>query len=205
MKIIKITLLLLLGSGPVLGQLRRPVGETAEAFARRNPPAPAATLTGKVLETNLWDGKTQLVFAFYWLERTERNGAKSHQEPYVEGYVFVPTAAGGYRRVLIDRYGQEGADAEIARVFFANADADAAKELVVMCAWPQQHYDISGTLYQVYFYDAPAAAVTRLARLPALEKQFPLEFDGTGEDGKPAQARYKTAAAIRQKLKALRY
>lgn len=196
---------LLAGPAAAQGQqLRRPLGETADSFARRNKPALAATLTGRVLETTAWDGRTRVIIAFYAAKHVERVDGQLQPEPCVEGYIFVPTLAAGYRRLFLDRYEQEGADASIASVFFANADHDPARELVVLCQWPQRHYQVAGTLYQARFYDNPAAAATRLAPLTALDKLLTSEFDGTNEEGKHT-AKYQSAAAIRQKLKQLGY
>lgn len=209
MKKLQALLFLLTLATASYGQIfKRAAGESKEDFAARCKPADTAEITGNVLETKLWDGNRNMIFAFYMVTRTEHNGTKSWTEPYVEGYVFVPRADGAYQRVFIDRYGQEGADAEIRSVFFANADKDAQKELVILCAWDQsRHYGISGALYQAYIYDdiKEGNKTEALHALTGFEKIFDMEFDGTNDAGEASKAHFTTAGDIRKKLKQLGY
>ncbi len=39
------------------------------------------------------------------------------------------------------------------RFFFANADTDSTRELIIIASWQQQHYDVNGKLYGTYVFD----------------------------------------------------
>lgn len=148
--------LLMLATLAVKAQVvdRRP-GEMADDFARRVGP-PGATLAHPVLETDEWHLGTKVVIAFY---AVNSNGKVSSQEPdVVDGIAFMPTAeVGRYRRVAIGRIDQEGAPPDIKSIFFANADHNAGRELVVIVGWEQRHRDVYGTLYGTYIYARPIA------------------------------------------------
>jgi hypothetical protein len=55
----------------------------------------------------------------------------------VAGYIYLLESANRYQKILIDNFGPEGGDPKIESVFFANADKDETKELIVICSWPQ--------------------------------------------------------------------
>lgn len=116
-------------------EVKRLENETLENFARRNGLS-QAELTHSVLETEAW-GYKKAVIAFYDME------FKISDQTYrrIVGYIFLPQDPNTYQKILIDSFEPEGGDPKIEAVFFANADKDNAKELVVICSWPQRHYD----------------------------------------------------------------
>jgi hypothetical protein len=65
---------------------------------------------------------------------------------------------GGYRAIDVTVGEQEGGTPDVLAIGFANADRDADRELIVILAWSQVHYDFSGTLYEVRLFDAPSPA-----------------------------------------------
>lgn len=114
---------------------------------------------------------------------------------------FVPEGH-GYRIVDIDTFEEEGGTAEISAIAFANADHDKAQELIVLAAWPVQHYDVEGTLYEVRAFDDLKAGAHSL---PAVSKHFDGGCDCNRRDEKPETYRYKTIAAIRKELSRMGY
>ncbi|MBW8883017.1 MAG: hypothetical protein JF615_16825 [Asticcacaulis sp.] len=114
---------------------------------------------------------------------------------------FVPDGH-GYRTVDIDTFEEEGGTAEITAIAFANADHDKAQELIVLAAWPVQHYDVEGTLYEVRAFDDLTAGAHPLA---AISKHFDGGCDCNRRDDKPETYRYKTIAAIRKELTRMGY
>jgi hypothetical protein len=84
----------------------------------------------------------------------------------------------------------------------ANADKDKAQELIVLVAWPVQHYDVEGTYYQVKVYDDVGAGVHPLT---ALSKHFGEGCDCGRRDDKPDRFHYKTIAAIKKELVRMGY
>jgi len=181
---------------------KRLENETLQNFAKRMKPIPNSEISGEVLEVKNWNEHKNVIFVFYLL----RYDRKDWVETFLDGYVFVPLGNNLYRKIFIDRYAQEGADAEIWSVFFANADKDGQKELGILCSWDQSmHYGISGRLYQTYFYDEILGKQKSLKPITSFEEIFPLEFDGTNDGDEKSVAKYKTAEQIKKKLKKLGY
>lgn len=133
--------------------------ETLEDFARRNGP-PQSGLAHAVIETEAW-GHKKTVIAFY--ETEFQLSGQTYER--VVGYVFLPQAPNTYRKTLIGSFEPDGGSPKIEAAFFANADKDQAKELIVICSWLVRHYDVSGTLYRTYVFDdlRPGADPTKLS------------------------------------------
>jgi hypothetical protein len=101
---------------------------------------------------------------------------------------------------------QEGGSPDIAAIGFANADRDAAKELIVILAWRIRHYDVSGTLYDVRILDDWKPGQTTLVPVKATERLFDhYACDCGRRDGPDQVAKVKTIAAAKQVLKRAGY
>jgi hypothetical protein len=192
-------------SPQVSGQLfQKNKTETIQEFVNRVKPNDSATITGDVIETTLWEKDKKIIICFF---ETEVKINDTDIEPCTEAYAFIPTNNNNYNRILIDDYLQEGANVQITSVFFANVDKDVKKELVIICNWPQRHYDVSGNLYQTFFYDNLDLNITnqkKIIPITKFDKYFKIEFDGNSE-GKIVKAKYTTATQVRKKLKTLGY
>lgn len=114
---------------------------------------------------------------------------------------FVP-AVKEYRAVNIDTLEHEGGDAEISAIAFANADKDAAKELIVLVTWPVRHATVSGTLYEVRIFDDLGADARPLI---ALNQHFGSGCDCSGEDADPKRYAFRTITEIRKELTRMGY
>lgn len=100
----------------------------------------------------------------------------------------------------------EGGEPELAAIGFANADRDAAKELIVVLEWPQNHYDYGGSFIEVRLFDDVKLGQSALAPLSKLSKHFGLGCECSYHDGrKPEHYRFRTIAAVRRELKRLGY
>ncbi len=178
--------------------------ETTAEFLNRVKPNDSASLVGDIIETNLWEKDKKIIICFY---NSQEKMNATDIEPCVKAYAFVPDTDKNYTRILIDDYLQEGTDASIVSVFFANIDKDVKKELVIICKWLQQHQEVSGALYQTFFYDNLDSNMTNQKKLKPItkfNKYFKTEFDGYTE-GKTVKAKYTNATQVRKKLKALGY
>ena len=113
-------------------------------------------------------------------------------------------SSGGYRAIKVTAGEQEGGMPDVAAIGFANADRDAAKELIVILTWPQQHYDVNGTLYEVRIFDDPAPGVDALTMLK-LSRRFDAGCDCSRRDGSVDHYRFKTVALVRAELRRLGY
>lgn len=180
-------------------EVKRLENETVENFARRNGP-PQSQLAHAVIETEAW-GHQQTVIAFYAIEVKDKYGTHGQ----VDGYLFLPLSPGTYQKILIENFEPEGGDPRIEAAFFANADRDAAKELIVICSWPQQHYDVSGTLYGTFVFDdlRPGTNPTKLSFLEAVSQKVSGSCDCTDRNGKKRTSKYKTAISVKTGLKKL--
>jgi len=177
-----LTLIALLLAAPISSaeEVKRLENETPETFARRNGP-PQSELTHSVIETDAW-GYKNTVLAFYEAE------FKTSDQTYrrVLGYIFIPQGSNTYQKILIDSFEPEGGDPKIEAVFFANADRDKAKELIVICSWPQSHYDFSGTLYGTFVFDdlRTGANPTKLSFLESISRRVSGDCECEWRNGK---------------------
>jgi len=207
---IAIIICILLYGSSVRGQVfARKAEEPAKDFAMRCKPVGMEmndALEKQIIATTEWTNN-EAIIAFYTV-MVPNDYDHSDHEKYLEivGYMYVPVSAGNYERVLIDTFETEGGDPEIASVFFANADKDSKRELVVLCKWPQHHYQVYGNFFNTRIYDnidvkkIPA----RLTLLKKVSDKVDGGFDGERE-GETVHARYTTAKEIRAGLAALGY
>jgi len=181
-------------------EVKRLENETPENFAKRNGP-PQAELAHPVIETEAW-GRGKAIIAFYDT-KFQRSGATYER---VVGYIFLlqaPNSTYTYQKTLIGNFEPEGGDPKIEAVFFANADKDRAEELIVICSWPQSHYEVSGTLYGTYIFDNPRPSANRLSFLKGVSKRVSGSCDCEWRDGTKKTSKYKTAASVKAGLKKL--
>ena len=126
--------------------------ETAEQFVKRFKPE-GSTLTHKVLETK-WNGFSVIISLYDQIYKLSIQ-KDSDQNKYhkIIGAVFIQLDKNSYRKTTFGTIDTEGGDPNIETVFFANADTDKAKELIIIASWEQRHYDFNGTLYGTYVFD----------------------------------------------------
>jgi hypothetical protein len=181
-------------------EVRRLENETLEDFAKRNGP-PQAELTHKVIETEAW-GKQKAVIAFYIVQIKLPDNTPATQ---VDGYLFLPKSTDTYEKILIKNFEEEGATPQIEAVFFANADKDKARELIVICSWLQRHYDVNGTLYGTFVFDdlRPGNNPTELSFLESVSERVSGDCECEWRDGRKKTSKYKTAASVKAGLKKL--
>jgi hypothetical protein len=180
-------------------EVKRIENEALETFAKRNGP-PQSELAHAVIETEAWDNQ-KTVIAFYVIEVKDKYGTHGQ----VDGYLFRALSPNTYQKILIEKFEPEGGDPKIEAAFFANADKDAAKELIVICSWPQQHYDVSGTLYGTFIFDdlRSGATPTKLNFLEGVSNKVSGGCDCTYRNGNRKTSKYKTAASVKLALKRL--
>jgi hypothetical protein len=188
---------LLLPMGMLAQSITRSAGETTEQLVNRLMPR-GAELAHPVLETNTWDSTSKTIIAFYGVN-TPKDG---YNEYSITGHLYVPTGANTYRDISFGPILPDGGDPEIISVFFANSDKDKAKELVVLCQYPQRHYDYSGDFYETYIYDNPGNG-NQLVFFEKLSNQFFGCECGYRDGRADTSAKYKTAKDIKARLKAL--
>ena len=151
-----------------------------------------------MVETRAWGGTAPAIIAFYERE-TEQSGEAVRD---VVGYLYVPTGPRAYRRVLIDTFAPEGGDPTIEAVLVARAGGGRQPKLIVIASWPQNHYDVHGTLYGTFAYapPRPGSRATKLTRDQALSAQLDGGCECEWRDGTKRVAKFKTADDVRAAL-----
>jgi hypothetical protein len=145
-----------------------------------------------------WNGK-DVIFAAY----TTGSGDMA-ERPVV---MLEQEADGRYPKIDVTQGEQEGGEPVVKAIGFANADRDKAQELIVLLAWPVEHLDVNGTMYEVrIFDDAASPAITKLTYLEKVSKHFEVDTCDCTRNGEPdVHFAFKTIARIKAELKKLGY
>ncbi len=170
----------------------RAAGENDQAFAMRvlqlspnaDPHTTAAT----------WNGVATL-FVDY------TTTADDPERPLV---AFQQQPNGHYRAIQVTLGEQEGGTPDVAAIGFAHASHHPTKDLIVILAWRQQHYDFAGTLYEVRIFGASKPEQTTLTPLK-ISDHFGSGCDCGWRDGTQKHFHFKTIAAVKAELKRLGY
>jgi hypothetical protein len=93
----------------------------------------------------------------------------------------------------------------VAAIGFANADVDAAKELIVILQRPIFNYDVGGSLYEVRVFDDLKAGQESLTPLLKISARFGSACDCQWRGGNTKRYKFKTIAAVQKELKRLGY
>jgi hypothetical protein len=173
---------------------RRP-GETDLAFATR-----ALKLgdgAAPHLLTASWNGVPTL-FVDYETNHGDPDGA---ERPLV---AIQPQPPGGYRVIQVTLGEQEGGVPDIVGLGFARGTREPAKDLIVILAWPQMHYDFEGPLYEVRLFASPKPGETALHPVK-ISGRFGAGCDCSWRTGASKHYRFKTIAAVKAELHRLGY
>jgi len=173
---------------------KRQDNETAEAFVTRLKPD-TIKFAHKLIETGIWSNASKAILVF-WGHPANNETDSDFDE--INGHLYIPIGQNNYRDVEFGFIGEDGGFPQIISVFFANADKDSAKELFVLCKYPQRHYDYGGEFYETFIYDNPAAKTQRLTYLSELSEKFWGCECAWREEAKrkPETAKFKTAREI---------
>jgi hypothetical protein len=189
--------------------LRRLTNESAETFVKRV--YKVEELSHPIIVTKEWDTTKKVIICFIEFESNEGGG--------ILGYLLTPSDNQIYEQTLIDSFfiGGGARERTIETVFFANADKDKQREIVIMTkamAWSPRYADnyLDGYFYENYIYDnydlgKPPKSLTQFKKL---SEEFQ-EFEGavnnskTGRLIRKEKAKYKDLKSIRNRLKQLGY
>ena len=152
-------------------------------------------LAHPALETTVWKNGQRTIITLY--DYDDATDATNFNK--IEGHLYREVAPGIYRDIAFGPIKEDGGYPEVLSVFFANADADASKELIVLCKYPQQHYDYEGNFYETFIFDSPGQKAQLFPLEKVGEKFYGCECNW--RNGKTEVAQYKTAAAVKAGLK----
>lgn len=163
-----------------------------------------SSLAHAVIETWVWDFPKATI-AFYTEDLTHEYKDIVYERQAVNGY-FIWNDGKTDRKILIDYFEDDNVDTKILSVFFANADNDKQKELIILTANTHRlQYLYDGTEYNVYIYDDISIKNVpekfTLLSNPKFDV-FNHNFEGF-QDDKNHKAKFKTADAIKKELKKL--
>lgn len=163
-------------------------------------------MTSKVLETKEWTPGVASIVAFYTQKYyLEEDGGLPKYNFRTLAYMFIPNGKDTYKRVFIDTFSVDGRQVNITGAFFANADSDQVKELIITATCPQKDNDGSGLLYINRVYDNVTKLLPmRLKRLDEASAKIEGGLEGT-RGGKPSKAKYKNEKEITEALKKMGY
>jgi hypothetical protein len=180
----------MLPSAAQAGELVRAPDEAAKAFAERVLKVSPDNDDHAIEAT--WNGQ-RCIFVDY-----VRSGKGGDDERNVA--LLYPIAPQHYREIDVTVGEQEGGVPDIAAIGFAKG-RDAREKLIVLLSWNQQHYDVSGTLYEVRLFDAPKPNEPVLAYLAPLSHHFDSHTcDCDWRNGRSDRYPFKTIAAIKKEL-----
>jgi hypothetical protein len=185
--------LILAGASPAAVQ--RGADETPAHFVARVLDRPEDEL--QVLDTR-WNGH-RAIFADYLTRQKLKEGYEIAKRRVV---VLLQDDDSSWHPVTVADIDEEGGIPEIVAIGFANADKDAAQELIVLIKWQQVHYDYGGAFYEVHLYDTPKAGQSALPYLAETSKLFGgIACECMYRDGREStEAPFATIAAIKHKL-----
>lgn len=185
--------------------MQRQDHESAEQFAERLKPD-GSTLTHQVIETK-WEELPAIIALYdqpYQLLIENDPGQQTYHK--IVGAVFIQLDNNNYRETTFGVIDTEGGDPNIETVFFANADTDITKELIIIASWEQRHYDVNGTLYGTYVFDyKPTDATSTWRLMEEISKKLDGGCECSWRDGASKKAKFKTANDVKRELARLGY
>ncbi|MBC7846497.1 MAG: hypothetical protein H7Y10_08405 [Flavobacterium sp.] len=188
------------------GQIIRNENESAEMFANRIKPD-STIIVHTVFEMKQLDTSKNVIIAFYekTIYEVKQMDTYVDRSEYkeIDGIMYVPISVNQYKKIAIGSILADGGDPEIISVFFANADKDKNKELIVLSKIDQRHYDYGGAFYETYIFDY-SKAKNEFKYLDKLSELF-WGCECGWREGRKEKAKYKTASEIKAKLKKMGY
>ena len=174
--------------------IQRKRTETAGQFVARLKPR-TLQLAHPVLEITALSGQKAIVALYGYDDSADANTGYNR----IDGHLFLQKSPGQYRDIYFGPIAEDGGYPEVLSVFFANADSDAAKELIILCKYPQSHADYNGDFYETFIFDNPGPK-TQLAYLKKTSEKF-TGCECNWRNGKTEVAQYKITAAVKAGLK----
>jgi hypothetical protein len=187
--------------------VKRLPDESAKVFATRCRPLYSwytDEMGEKTIESTEWS-EEKAVVAFYTQKyKLEKEDPKIKDGKRILAYLFMPAGKGLYKRIFIDTFSNDEKPVTITSAFFANADSDPAKELVILTTTPWRDPQSNGTLYTTHIYDnipgRPFPA--RLKSLDDAANKVAGGLDGMSNN-KATRPKCKNEKDVREALKKL--
>jgi hypothetical protein len=182
---------------------QRKQDESVEQFADRLKPE-GSTITHKVLETK-WNNLPVIISLYDQPYKLPvKNDPDQQIYHKVVGSVFIQLNSNKYKKTTFGTIDSESGDPFIESVFFANADTDKTKELIIIASWQQQHFDVKGTLFGTFVFDYDLTKDTlNWEMLNEISGKLEGGCECVWSDGTSKKAKFKTALEIKKELNRL--
>ncbi len=182
------------------------IKETPKEIAEKLKPK-NSKIIHEVIETETW-GRKKSIIAFYetnYIDSVSTN--MKYERQYVEAYMYTFQNE-NWKKILISKFEDDNVATEIQSVFFANADDDKEKELIILTTCNhrlQQLYD--GTEYSTWVFDNLKIDETpkEMNFLNEISEKLNGGFEGFLEDNEDSKAKFKNANDIKKELRRLGY
>jgi hypothetical protein len=158
-------------------------------------------LTHPILQTS-WNGLKNVLFVAYGKEY--KDGIFGNNVgAFAVWYLLIPVSDRKYRRILVDTMPPSLEEPEkLEAVFYVNADKDSELELAILFSL-NLNPSFNRTYYDTRFYDNLSKSQEN--RLTPLQNVGDFSGCDCYIDGVDESAKYKTARAVRRRLKRLGY
>ena len=180
-------------------------GESAESFILRFTPS-SSKVYDKVVETS-WNN-TSVIIAFfsetYFFPLLD--DPQQHEYKRIIATLFVSDAyKKNYTKSIIDTLIEEESLPTIEHIFFANADNDKEKELIILTTWDINNTSVQGKLYSTSIYDYAKKLPKKLLFLNNISSNVNGGCDCTWEIGRIHRSKFKNKSDIINGLQSLGY
>lgn len=186
--------------------LKKQINPTARQIAENFKPE-KSEIVHQVIETKVW-GKKNVIIVFYETKYIDSESTTTpYERQFVEGYLLIPDSKNKYQKVLIYKFEDDNVATIVNSVFFANADNDTEKELIILTTCSHRlQYLYDGIEYSTYVFDnfdmkEPPKEMTFLHDISG---KLQGGFEGEREEGL-SKADFKTASEVKAELKKLGY
>lgn len=163
-----------------------------------------STIVHDVIATDLWNAKN-VIIAFYETRYVDND--KRHRQ-FVECYLLIPHAKDKYEKILVHEFQDDNVDTKIESVFFANADEDREKELIIISTCKHRlPYLYDGTEHMTDIFDntdlSRKNSKKSLKKLSNMSEKLTGGFEGFRDGDPNAKAKFKNAFEVKSELKRL--
>lgn len=186
-------------------KISRYKGESAESFIVRIKPS-SSIVYDKVIET-AWNN-TSVIIAFL----SETYLLPLRDDPQQTAYTRViatlyisDSYKKNYTVSIIDTLIEEESPPKIEHIFFANADNDKEKELIILTTWDINNPSVHGKLYSTSIYDYTHKLPKKLLFLNYISSNVNGGCDCIWEIGRIHKSKFKSKADIVNGLQSLGY
>lgn len=180
------------------------IEETAEDIAEKFKPK-NSEITHKVIETDVWEMKKSII-VFYETQYTDSiSTSEKYERQYVDAYLLI-FKNNIWNKILIHRFEDDNVFTLIQSVFFANADNDKEKELIILTTCSHRlQYLYDGTEYSTWVFDnfSMKKIPKEMSFLDEISNKLYGGFEGYLDDNENSKAKLKNANDIKKELKSL--